>query len=117
MRGSRASNQLSRFLDARRQSNRVSSAEQRDVAEAVGLKNAEGALVAQLEPNSPAAKGGIEAGDVITSVNSEPVKDSRDLARKIAAIAPGTSTKLGIFRNEQRQDGDRDAVRTSPNIR
>ena len=71
------------------------------IAEAIGLKNAEGALVAELEPNSPAAKGGIEAGDVITSVNGEAVKDSRDLGRRIAAIAPGTSTKLGIFRNGQ----------------
>ena len=71
------------------------------IAEAIGLKNAEGALVAHLEPNSPAAKGGIEAGDVITSVNGESVKDSRDLAKKIAALAPKTSTKLGIFRYGQ----------------
>jgi len=71
------------------------------IAEAIGLKNAEGALVAQLEPNTPAAKGGIEIGDVITSVNGEAVKDSPDLARRIAAIAPGTPTKFGIFRNGQ----------------
>ena len=71
------------------------------MAEAIGLKNPEGALVAQLEPNSPAAKGGIEAGDVLTSVNGEAVKDSRDLARKMAAIAPGTATNVGIFRNGQ----------------
>jgi len=71
------------------------------IAEAIGLKSAEGALVAHLEPNSPAAKSGIEAGDVITSVNGETVKDSRDLAKKIAALAPGTSTKLGIFRYGQ----------------
>ncbi len=71
------------------------------MAEAIGLKTPEGALVAQLEPNSPAAKGGIEAGDVITSVNGEAVKDSRDLARKMAAIAPGTATNVGIFRNAQ----------------
>jgi len=71
------------------------------IADAIGLKNAEGALVAHLEPNSPAAKSGVEAGDVITSVNGEAVKDSRDLARKIAALAPGTSTKLRIFRYGQ----------------
>ena len=71
------------------------------IAEAIGLKNAEGALVAQLEPNSPAVKAGIETGDVITSVNGEAVKDSRDLARRIAAIPPGTSTKFGIFRYGQ----------------
>ena len=68
------------------------------IAEAIGLKNSQGALVAQLEPNSPAAEGGIETGDVITSVNGEALTDSRDLARRIAAITPGTSTKLGIFR-------------------
>lgn len=71
------------------------------IADAVGLKKPEGALVALREPNSPAAKGGIEIGDVITSVNEQAVKDSRDLARRIAAIAPGTSVKLGVFRNGQ----------------
>ncbi len=71
------------------------------IAEAIGLKSPEGAIVAELQPNSPAAKGGIETGDVVRSVNGETVKDSRDLARRIAAIAPGTSVNLGIFRNGQ----------------
>lgn len=61
----------------------------------------EGGLIADLEPHSPAAKGGIEIGDVIIAVNGEAVKDSPDLARKIASIAPGTSTKFGIFSNGQ----------------
>jgi serine protease Do len=69
------------------------------VADAIGLKNAEGGLIADLEPHGPAAKGGIEIGDVVIAVNGEAVKDSPDLARKIASIAPGTSTKFGIFRN------------------
>jgi serine protease Do len=71
------------------------------IAEAIGLKTPEGALVAQLEPNSPAAKAGIETGDVITSVNGEVVKDSRDLARKIAAMRPGTATNVSVFHNGQ----------------
>ncbi len=71
------------------------------IAEAIGFKNTEGALVAHIEPDSPAAKDGIEVGDVITSVNGEAVKESRDLGRKIAAIAPGTPTKLGVFRSGQ----------------
>jgi serine protease Do len=73
------------------------------IAEAIGLKNAEGALVAELQPNGPAAKGGIEVGDVITSLNAQAVKDSRDVARRIAAIAPGTSVKFVIFRNGQQK--------------
>ena len=71
------------------------------IAEAIGLKTPEGALVAQLEPNSPAAKVGIEIGDVITSVNGEAVKDSRDLARRIAAMTPGTAINVSVFRNGQ----------------
>ena len=71
------------------------------IAEAMGLKNAEGALIAELEPDAPAVKGGIEVGDVIISVNGEAVKDIRDLARRIATVAPGTPTKFGIVRNGQ----------------
>ncbi len=69
------------------------------IAEALGLKQSQGALVAQVELGSPAAKGGVKTGDVITAVNGNAVKDSRDLARKIAALAPGTATKLGVFRD------------------
>ncbi len=60
-----------------------------DIADSLGLKKAEGALVAEPQANSPAAKAGIKAGDVITQVNGEPVKDSRDLAKTIGAMAPG----------------------------
>jgi len=71
------------------------------IAEAVGLKKAEGALVALVQTGSPAAKGGIEVGDIITSVDDKEVADSRDLARIVAAIAPGTSVKIDVFRNGQ----------------
>ena len=70
-----------------------------EVAEALGLKSAEGALVAEPQAGSPAAKAGIKPGDVITSVNDEAVKDSRELAKKIAGIPPGTSVRLGIVHN------------------
>ena len=54
-----------------------------EIVDAVGLKNAEGALVVQLEPDSPAVKGGVEIADVITSVNDESVKDTRDLVKRL----------------------------------
>jgi serine protease Do len=47
-----------------------------DIADAVGMKSAQGALVAQAQPNGPAVKAGILSGDVITSVNGQPVKDA-----------------------------------------
>ena len=69
-----------------------------DIAESLGLKNAEGALVAEPQADSPAAKAGIESGDVITTVDGKPVKNARELARTISSMAPGTSVKLGIWR-------------------
>jgi len=69
-----------------------------EIADSLSLKNARGALVAEPQSNSPAQKAGIKAGDVIVSVNGETVVDARNLARRISAMAPGTSVKLGIIR-------------------
>src|SRR5207237_1100362 len=72
-----------------------------DIADSLGLKKAEGALVAEPQPNGPAAKAGIESGDVITAVNGETVKDARELARTIGALAPGASVKLNVLHKGQ----------------
>jgi serine protease Do len=68
-----------------------------EIAESLGLKKAEGALVAEAQANGPAAKAGIQSGAVITSVNGSPVTDARDLAKKIGAMAPGNSVKIGVI--------------------
>ena len=68
-----------------------------EIADSLGLKEARGAIVDNPQDNSPAAKAGIEAGDVITAVNGTAIKDSRDLARTIATLAPGTSVKLDVI--------------------
>ncbi|MGY4502856.1 serine protease Do [Bradyrhizobium sp. GM24.11] len=67
-----------------------------EIADSLGLKAARGAIVDNPQDGSPAAKAGIEAGDVITAVNGTAIKDSRDLARTIATLAPGTSVKLDV---------------------
>ena len=69
-----------------------------DIADSMGLKKAEGALVAEPQANGPAAKAGIEAGDVITGVNGESIKNARDLARKIGSMSPGNSVKVALQR-------------------
>ena len=68
-----------------------------DIADSLGMKKAEGALVAEPQANGPAAKAGIESGDVITSVNGESVKDARELARTIGGMAPGATVKLNVL--------------------
>jgi serine protease Do len=68
-----------------------------DIADSLGMKKAEGALVAEPQANGPAAKAGIESGDVITSVNGEPVKDARELARTIGGLPPGNAVKLNVL--------------------
>ncbi len=69
-----------------------------ELAENLGLKAPEGALVADPQANGPAAKAGIAAGDVITAVNGNAVKDAKDLAKQIAGMAPGASAKLSVWR-------------------
>jgi serine protease Do len=68
-----------------------------DIADSLGLKKAQGALVAEPQKDSPAAKAGVEAGDVITAVNDQPVKDARDLAKKIGSLTPDTAVKLTVI--------------------
>jgi serine protease Do len=69
-----------------------------EIADNLGLKAPEGALVSDPQSNGPAAKAGIQAGDVITAVNGTRVKDARDLAKQIGAMAPGATVKLTVWR-------------------
>ncbi len=69
----------------------------KDIADSLGLKKAQGALVAQPQPGSPAVTAGIEAGDVITAVNGKDVQSPRDLAKEIGAMAPDTKINLSLL--------------------
>ena len=73
------------------------------IADSLGLKKAEGAMVDEPQSGSPAAKAGIKSGDVITAVNGTPVKDARDLARTIGMLAPDSAVKLDIVRQGEQQ--------------
>ena len=77
-----------------------------EIADSLGLKKAEGALVADPQADSPAVKAGVAAGDVITAIDGAAIKDSRDLARKIGAMAPGSRIKLTLTRKGEVKNMD-----------
>jgi serine protease Do len=70
-----------------------------ELAQSMSLGSEKGALVAQVQPDSPALAAGIKSGDVIKSVDNKNVDSIRDLTRMISAIKPGTSVKLGVWRD------------------
>lgn len=70
-----------------------------DIAESLGLAEAQGALITAPQDDAPAAKAGIEAGDVVTAVDGNAVEDPRDLAKKIAAMDPGKTVEITVWRN------------------
>jgi serine protease Do len=74
-----------------------------EVADALGLKQAAGALVAEPQAGSPAAKAGVKAGDIIVAVDGSSIKDSRELAQKIGTMSPGSSVRLDVMRDGSQQ--------------
>ena len=72
-----------------------------EIADSLGLKSTDGALVAEPQTGSPAVKAGIESGDVITKVNDQPVKNARELARTIGGMPPNATVKLAVVRKGQ----------------
>jgi len=69
-----------------------------DVASAIGLDHPAGALVSQVTDGSPAAKAGIETGDVITGFGGQEIKDPKDLSRAVADVSPGVKETLDVWR-------------------
>ncbi len=70
-----------------------------DLAKAMNLGQTKGALVGDVEPDSPAARAGVKPGDIITEVNGKMVTDSRELRLAIGAMAPGNQIDMRVVRN------------------
>jgi Trypsin-like serine proteases, typically periplasmic, contain C-terminal PDZ domain len=71
----------------------------KEIAEAIGLKEPKGALVADTVKGSPAEKAGVKTGDTIVAVDGETIKEAKDLSRKVAQVAPGKSLTLTLYRD------------------
>ncbi len=78
----------------------------KDLAESFGLDKPAGALVAQVLENGPAAKGGLQVGDVILSMNGQPIVVSADLPHLVGTIKPGARVTLDIVRGGARKKLD-----------
>ena len=68
------------------------------LAESFGLKRPAGALVSAVEKGSPAARAGLEPGDVILSIDGKAIGSSVELPATVAALAPGSSARLEVWR-------------------
>jgi serine protease Do len=74
------------------------------LAQSFGLERPDGALVANVAPNSAAAAAGLKSGDVITSVNGEAITRSGNLSSLIGMSAPGEKVKLKVWRDRAARD-------------
>jgi serine protease Do len=70
-----------------------------DLAASLDLDRAQGAMVAQVQPDSPAAAAGVEQGDVILSYNGEAIEQLRDLTKMVADTEPGTDAEIKVWRH------------------
>ena len=69
------------------------------IADSLGMKKAEGAIVDSAQPAARPLRPALQPGDVITAVNGTSVKDARELARQVAGLTPDSSVKLDVLHN------------------
>ncbi len=78
----------------------------RDLAESFGMDSPSGALIADLDPQGPAAQSGLRAGDVIIEVDGEEVESSTTLPRLIGRVSPGNDVELTLMRDGEQRSQD-----------
>ncbi|HTQ12896.1 MAG TPA: Do family serine endopeptidase [Rhizomicrobium sp.] len=92
-----------------------------DIAASVGRKDNKGAIVASIVPGGPAARAGVQQGDIVLALNGKSIEDSRDLTRRVADLPAGSTAtftidrsgqpktitvKIGVRKDEQQADND-----------
>lgn len=74
-----------------------------EIAEAFDIERNDGALIAQVTPNSPAAEAGLEAGDIVTAVNGTAIADANAMANAIGLLKIGDEVDITFVRNGESQ--------------
>ena len=74
------------------------------LADSFGLPAPEGALVSSVEQDGPAAKAGVQAGDVILDLNGEPIQTENQLPVRVASLMPGTTVHLTLWRDHAKRE-------------
>jgi serine protease Do len=74
------------------------------LAKGFGLDRVEGVVISDVAPNSPAAKAGLKSGDVVMSINGQPVESSADLRMRISQADPGASVPMSVRRGSSTMD-------------
>ncbi|UTH76790.1 DegQ family serine endoprotease [Chromobacterium sp. IIBBL 290-4] len=69
-----------------------------ELAQSFGLQRPSGALVVRVDPKGPAARAGLQAGDIILKLNNQVIDSSKDLPMLVGALGPGTKIKLMVWR-------------------
>lgn len=69
-----------------------------DIAESLDMPRPYGVLITSVYPNGPAERGGLKVGDVLLSINGKEIRDASDLRFRVATLAVGGTTKLGLMR-------------------
>jgi serine protease Do len=74
-----------------------------EIAASLGIKDAKGAIVANIVPSGPAAKAGFEQGDIVTALNGQAIEDATDLTRKVAVVQAGQVATFSVSRSGKPQ--------------
>ncbi len=75
-----------------------------DLAKSFGLESDKGALIANVEKDTPAEKAGLKAGDIILEYDGKPIAESNELPRLVAVTPIDKKVRLGIYRDGKRLD-------------
>jgi serine protease Do len=86
-----------------------------DIAEAIGLDKSRGAMIASIDPASPAAQAKLQPGDVILTYDGKPVDRSRQLPRLVADTPPDKAVKLSVWHDGKARDMDLKVAALDPN--